>query len=177
MGKYTLDIHHNNTIHSVPFIIANTTSLPLLGLQTCVDLNLIKHIWAMNANVPDIIQGYKDVLASWDAWKRIITLTLIVPPRKIPILQMEKLKAELERMCKLDVIKKIKTAPLRKLLDKDVDWHFDESHHNTIQRLKHLIMSGAILTYYDPTHALRITADPLKSDLGTVLEQCHEDTW
>ena len=90
---------------------------------------------------------------------------------------MEKLKAELERMCKLDVIKKIKTAPLRKLLDKDVDWHFDESHHNTIQRLKHLIMSGAILTYYDPTHALRITADPLKSDLGTVLEQCHEDTW
>ena len=50
MGKCILDIHHNNTIHSVPFIVADTTSPPLLGLQTCVDLNLIKRVWAMNAN-------------------------------------------------------------------------------------------------------------------------------
>ena len=69
------------------------------------------------------------------------------------------------------------TAPLRQLIEKDVDWYFDESHHNAIQRLKHLVTSSPILTYYDPNHALRITADALKSGLGTVLEQCHEDAW
>ena len=38
---------------------------------------------------------------------------VIHPPRKIPISLMEKLKAELERMCKLDVIEKI---------DEPTDW-------------------------------------------------------
>ena len=38
---------------------------------------------------------------------------VIHPPRKIPISLMEKLKAELERMCKLDVIGKI---------DEPTDW-------------------------------------------------------
>jgi len=44
MGKCTLDIHHKNTIHSVPFTVANTTSRPLLGVQTCIDLNPIKRV-------------------------------------------------------------------------------------------------------------------------------------
>ena len=41
------------------------------------------------------------------------TTAMIHPPRKIPITLMEKLKAELERMCKLDVIEKI---------DEPTDW-------------------------------------------------------
>ena len=69
------------------------------------------------------------------------------------------------------------TAPLRQLLGKDVDWHFDERHHNAIQRLKHLVTSSPILTYYEPNHALRITADASKSGPGAVLEQFHEDVW
>ena len=69
------------------------------------------------------------------------------------------------------------TAPLIQLLEKDVDWHFDESHHNAIQRLKHLVTSSPILTYYYPNHALRVTADASKSGLGAVLKQCHEVTW
>lgn len=60
---------------------------------------------------------------------------------------------------------------------KVVDWYFDESHHNAIQRLKYLVASSPILTYDDTNHALRITADASKSGLGTVLEQCHEDAW
>jgi len=68
------------------------------------------------------------------------------------------------------------TAPLRQLLQKDIDCHPHGSNHNMIQKLKHLVMSSPILTY-EPNHALRITADASKSGLGAVLEQCHEDAW
>ena len=120
MGKCILDIHHNNTIHSVPSIVADTTSPPLLGLQTCVDLDLIKRVWAMDANAPDIIQDYKDVFGELGCLigdhhiniDRNAT-PVIHPPRKIPISLMKKLKAELERMCQLDVIEKI---------DEPTDW-------------------------------------------------------
>ena len=120
MGKCILDIHHNNTIHSVPFIVADTTSPPLLGIQTCVDLNLIKRVWAMNANAPDIIQDYKDVFGELGCLKGDHHINIdpnaipvIHPPRKIPISLMKKPKAELERMCQLDVIEKI---------DEPTDW-------------------------------------------------------
>ena len=114
MGKCTLDIHHNNKIHSLPFIVADTTSPPLLGLQTCVDRNLIKRVWAVNANAPDTIQDYNDVFGELGCLKEDHHINIdpnatpvIHPPRKIAISLMEKLKAELERMCKLDVIEKI----------------------------------------------------------------------
>ena len=120
MGKCTLDIHHNNTIQSVPFIVADTISPPLLGLQTCVDLNLIKHVWAVNANAPDFIQDYKHIFGELGCFKGDYHINIdpnatpvIHPPHKIPISLIEKLKVELERMCKLDVIEKI---------DEPTDW-------------------------------------------------------
>ena len=120
MGKCTLDIHHNNTIHLVLFIVADTISPPLFGLQTCVDLNLIKHVWAVNANVPDFIQDYKHIFGELGCFKGDYHINIdpnatpvIHPPHKIPISLIEKLKVELERMCKLDVIEKI---------DEPIDW-------------------------------------------------------
>ena len=120
VGKCTFDIHHNSTIHSIPFIVADTTSPPLLGLQACVDLNLIQRVWPVNANAPDIIQDYKDVFRELECLKADHRINIdpnatpvIHPPRKIPISLMEKLKAELERMCKLDVIEKF---------DEPTDW-------------------------------------------------------
>ena len=74
----------------------------------------------MNANAPDVIQDYKDVFGELGCLigdhhiniDRNAT-PVIHPPRKIPISLMKKLKAELERMCKLDVIEKI---------DEPTDW-------------------------------------------------------
>ena len=55
IGKCTLQIHHKDAIHSVPFIVTDTRSPSLLGLQTSVDLNLIKRIWMVNANEPEFM--------------------------------------------------------------------------------------------------------------------------
>ncbi|KAK2554120.1 hypothetical protein P5673_024472 [Acropora cervicornis] len=85
MGKCTLDIHHNNRIHSVPFIM----------------------------NAPGIIPDYKDVYCELGYLKGDHHIDIdpnatpvIQPPCKIQISLMEKLKAELEHMWKLDVIEK-----------------------------------------------------------------------
>ena len=64
--------------------------------------------------MPDIIQDYKDVFGELGCSKGDHHINIdpnatpvIHPPRKIPILLVKKLKAELERMCKLDGIEKI----------------------------------------------------------------------
>ena len=74
----------------------------------------------MNANAPDNIQDYKDVFGESECLNGDHHINIdpnatlvIYPPRKIPISPMKKLKAELERMCKLDVIEKI---------DEPTDW-------------------------------------------------------
>ena len=74
----------------------------------------------MNANAPDTIQDYKDVFGDLGCLKGDHHINIdpnatpvIHPPRKITISLMEKLKAELERMCKLDVIEKV---------DEPTDW-------------------------------------------------------
>ncbi|XP_046851902.1 uncharacterized protein LOC124445243 [Xenia sp. Carnegie-2017] len=67
VGKCTLDIQHNNQTHAIPFVVANTTSPPLIGLQTSIDLNLIKRVWTVIAKTPNFIQEYKDVLENLDA--------------------------------------------------------------------------------------------------------------
>ncbi|XP_046856095.1 uncharacterized protein K02A2.6-like [Xenia sp. Carnegie-2017] len=375
VGKCTLDIQHNNQTHAIPFVVANTTSPPLIGLQTSIDLNLIKRVWTINAKTPNFIQEYKDVFGELGCLKGEHHISIdpnvtpvVHPPRKIPLSLMEHLKAELERMCKLDVIEKVdeptdwvssmvvvekdngqlricldlkdlntaikrhhypmptvdevlsklggcnypylqslthparlafgihsaaevfqkkvaeiidgvpnaandqddiivfgrnkeqhdkalkdildrvresglklnekkcrfgvsettlghvitaagikpdprkieaiinmptpsnkveiqrflgmvtylgkflprlsdETAPLRQLLEKDVVWHFETKHRQAIENRKHLVTSSPVLTYFNPKHAIRITADASKSGLGAVLEQLEENTW
>ena len=96
------------------FIVTDTESPPLLGLQTCQKLNIIKRIWAVNTSDPNLMAEYKDVFGEIGCLQgeyHIITdpevKPVIHPPRKIPISMMDKLKAELERMKQLDVIDKI----------------------------------------------------------------------
>jgi hypothetical protein len=96
------------------FIVTDTESPPLLGLQTCQKLNIIKRIWAVNTSDPNLMAEYKDVFGEIGCLQgeyHIITdpevKPVIHPPRKIPISMMDKLKAELERMKHLDVIDKI----------------------------------------------------------------------
>ncbi|XP_022805149.1 techylectin-5B-like [Stylophora pistillata] len=194
IGKCTLQIHHKDAIHSVPFIVTDTRSPSLLGLQTSVDLNLIKRIWMVNANEPEFMQEYKDVFeelgclkgehhinidpsvtpqhdrALKDVQDRIrdsglklnkkkcrivvtettflghmITAEGIKPdPKKIEAItnmQTPSNKTVVQRflgiityLCKFLPHLSDETAQLRQLLEKDVEWHFEENHHHAAQR-------------------------------------------
>ena len=70
-----------------------------------------------------------------------------------------------------------KTAPLRKLLEKEILWHFDEMHVRAIKTLKEIITKEPILAYYDPQLPIRIIADASKTGLGAVLEQKDTEEW
>ena len=93
---------------------ADTTSPPLLGLNTCHAMNLVKRIWIVDAVKPNFIQEYSDIFGEHGCLKGEHHIeidksipTVIHPPRKIPISMLHKLEAELDRMQKLDVLEKI----------------------------------------------------------------------
>ena len=69
------------------------------------------------------------------------------------------------------------TAPLRQLLEKDVQWRFEQPHETAINTLKKMITSSPVLAYYEPKLPTRVTTDASKAGLGAVLEQNYEGEW
>ena len=44
------------------------------------------------------------------------------------------------------------TEPLRHLLDRDVEWHWDHKHVNVLTQVKQLIIKETVLRYFDDKH-------------------------
>ena len=68
-------------------------------------------------------------------------------------------------------------APLRKLLEKDIHWSFDQPQINSVEKLKQLITTSPILKYFNPNLPIKVSSDASKEGLGAVLEQYHETGW
>ena len=69
------------------------------------------------------------------------------------------------------------TAPLRKLLEKNVQWTFDKPQIDAVEKLKHLVTSSPVLKYFDPNKPSKVSSDASKVGLGAVLEQQHPTGW
>ena len=69
------------------------------------------------------------------------------------------------------------TAPLRKLLQNDVDWSFEKQHEVSVQTLQKLITTAPVLKYFDPTKPTQISSDFSGEGLGALLEQQIDDVW
>ncbi|CAB4040233.1 Transposon Ty3-G Gag-Pol poly [Paramuricea clavata] len=69
------------------------------------------------------------------------------------------------------------TAPLRQLLEKNVQWRFEQPHETAINTLKKMITSSPVLAYYEPKLPTRVTTDASKAGLGAVLEQNYDGEW
>ena len=59
--------------------------------------------------------------------------------------------------------------PLNRLRSKSVPWHFDETEKNAFDKLKNLISSDRVLTFYDPDLPLRLDCDASSVGVGAVL--------
>ncbi|KAL9987237.1 hypothetical protein ACROYT_G001509 [Oculina patagonica] len=96
---------------------------PVIGLQTCHDLNLVKRVSSVdtqreenlssdnNQDVNEILKKYEDVFDGIGCLEGTYQIKIdpnvspvVHPPRKIPFTQREKVKEELDRMEKLSVI-------------------------------------------------------------------------
>lgn len=56
--------------------------------------------------------------------------------------------------------------PLRRLLDKDVEWHWLPKHEAAIEEIKRLVTTAPILRYYDSTKPVTIQSDASLKGLG-----------
>lgn len=108
-------------ICKIRFVIANVDSQPLLGLNTCVELKLIKRVDAVNNNInktttkEDIISNYKEVFDGLGTfpgspYKIILQENAspkVHPPRRIANSIMREFKDTLERLKNAGVIGRV----------------------------------------------------------------------
>ena len=63
------------------------------------------------------------------------------------------------------------SAPLRKLLEKEIEWHWDTAQENSFSRLKEMATETPVLAFYSPEDKLTLNVDASFYGLGAVLLQ------
>ena len=109
--------HKKNRDIPVMFIVADTSSPPILGLSTCENLNLIKRVMTVKSKeeqLPDFISDFDSCFGELGTLPKVHKIVIdpsvppvVHPPRRVPIALQPKLKEELDRMEKLGVISKV----------------------------------------------------------------------
>ena len=63
------------------------------------------------------------------------------------------------------------SAPLRKLLEKEIEWHWDTAQENSFSRLNEMATETPVLAFYSPEDKLTLNVDASFYGLGAVLLQ------
>lgn len=66
--------------------------------------------------------------------------------------------------------------PLHELLRSKTEWTWDHAHQAVFQRLKELLTTSPVLTFYDSNRAIAVSADASSFGLDGVL-QLHGEEW
>lgn len=125
IGCCNLQIEYKDKCTISEIYVAEGPSTPILGLPTCLDLQLIQLIYAVDQKPipsPDtkpldkdtVLSDYADVFKGIGQFPGNCTIhvdpeiqPIVNPPRRIPIALRDKLKAELDRMEMADIIAKV----------------------------------------------------------------------
>ena len=62
-------------------------------------------------------------------------------------------------------------APLRLLMEKDIEWHWTEKQDDSVEALKKLISSTPVLIYFDPHKQVTLSVDASSKGIGAVIFQ------
>lgn len=98
------------------FYVVNTKAPPVLGLNACLDLDLIKLVLSINAPVDQksIREEFSDVFKGIGLFPGECTIHLdpsatpvVCPPRKVPIALRSRLQKELQHMEDTEIIAKV----------------------------------------------------------------------
>ena len=115
-GKCDVQCRYKDSRCVASFYIVDTDSPAVLGLQTCVDLGLIKLVMSLSTSseVDGILQQYSCVFKGLGCLKQPYRIKIdnsvnpvIHPPRRIPAALRDRVKATLDEMEKMEVIRKV----------------------------------------------------------------------
>ncbi|KAK0148890.1 hypothetical protein N1851_010688 [Merluccius polli] len=114
-GKCNWTVKYKKKTFVLEFIVVKKDSKPILGIQACEQMGLIKRVMALNkGDKMDIFKEYADVFKGIGCLEGEHTIQIdasvtpkVHPPRKVPVTLREKLRTELNRMEKMKVITKI----------------------------------------------------------------------
>ena len=126
-GKFTINVYHEKKNHPVLFYVVDVTGPAVIGLPTCEQLNIVTiNVDQISPSVPtirsidDLTHQYPKQFDTIGNFKGTAKLKLkddaipfIDAPRKCPIHIKDELKAELDKMERQEVIRKV---------DEHTDW-------------------------------------------------------
>ncbi|XP_055381628.1 uncharacterized protein K02A2.6-like [Condylostylus longicornis] len=119
LGITYLNVVHKNISTILKFYIVDSDScIPILGLNACSKLKLIKRIDHLNLeNINDLLAKYNDVFEGSGCFIKNFSIDLksgaipvARPARRIPQMLRKPLKDELERLCNKKAIEKVETS-------------------------------------------------------------------
>lgn len=69
------------------------------------------------------------------------------------------------------------TEPLNELLRKDRVWTWEEPQEDAFKKIKKLVTSAPVLSFYDVTKPTHVTADASSFGIGGAILQLHDNCW
>ena len=114
-GKATLLCEHKKKLHPIQFQVVDNVP-NVLGLKTSTELNIIKRVEGINSqHVNDPLKEFADVFTGLGCVSNVVhhinikpnVQPVVHPPRRVPVTIRSKVKTELQRMERLNVIEKI----------------------------------------------------------------------
>ena len=117
-GKIVIPCEYKGKRIPIEFQVVDQDVPSVLGLETSTKMNLVQRIDVLNSQTTDVLEKYKDV---FEGLGHITNVThhislqqgskpVVHPPRRVPVTLRPKVRQELARMEKLNVIEKVHEA-------------------------------------------------------------------
>ena len=107
--------------------------------------------------------------------KKIEAIIKIPYPRNVK--ELQRFLGTINYLGKFIPMLSEKTVNLRRLLEKGVEWSFDDQLKTDVDTLKKLVTAAPVLKFFDQHCPTKISCDASMKGLGAVLEQKHDETW
>lgn len=62
-------------------------------------------------------------------------------------------------------------APLRKLLEKETEWHWEDAQQQSFEKLKYLVTQSPTLKFFDVSKPVTLSVDSSSEGIGAVILQ------
>ena len=120
IGVCELVCKHKDQTHHLEFHVCDEEATPILGLKSCIDMNVVKIIMSVeedqnnSSEIKQLVNEYSDIFDGIGQFPGEYSFNLhpdaepvVHPPRRVPMALRDKVKQELDRMVELDIIAKV----------------------------------------------------------------------